>query len=480
MPLPHNFPASTAIGISYQEYANDLSQTNYNPAKAASSNAMPHNLHAVHRFGRTPSLVAPHYATELMAFAGSPARNAEATAETERNCAAGLFEANFGTNGKSFIFAGGIAVIPVYGALVHRDNWCTPWATGYDYISSRVGAAVADDEVQGIILDINSYGGNVSGNFELCEMIYEARARKPIDAIVDSRALSGGYSVASACRKVYATSSGELGSIGVVMMHMSYEEMLKEAGIKATYIFSGKHKVDGNPYQDLPDDVRAAFQASVERSYEEFVALVARNRGIDASVVRGTEARVIEAQEAKDLGLIDEVMPPRAAYAAFLTDLRSSSTQNREANKMANETVQQNAEAVSGDEIARQTAEAKRQGAEEGHKAATARIGAILNCEEANGKSKLAHHLAFNSNMSAEDAKATLAAAAPDAKAPQSDAPAGRGPLSEALKDQAGKTAGVDGTPEGDDEDKTPQKGAMARRLAASLQAATGRKVTTD
>ncbi len=147
---------------------------------------------------------------------------------------------------------------------------------------------------------------------------------------------------------------------------------------------------------------------------------------------------------------------------------------------MAHENPEKKAEVVSGDETARLTAEAKQQGTEEGQKAATARIGAILNCEEASGKSKLANHLAFNSSMSAEEAKATLAAAAPDAPAKQSEAPEKPGPLSEAMKGQAGKTAGVDGNPEGEGNDQTPQKGAMARRLATSLQAATGRKVTTD
>src|SRR5690606_12443951 len=154
-------------------------------------------------------------------------------------------------SGKPFIFAGGIAVIPVYGALLHRDPWCDRWATGYDYIASRFGAALGDDDVKGILFDINSYGGHVAGNFELCDMIYEARGKKPMASVIDSRALSGGYSIMTAVGKSYATPSADIGSIGVVMLHMSYEKMLDELGVKPTFIFAGKHKVDGNPYQDL-------------------------------------------------------------------------------------------------------------------------------------------------------------------------------------------------------------------------------------
>ena len=431
------------------------------------------NLHQVQRFSRAPSLVSAAHAQELVALASAPPRSADATLAVERTCAA-IYGSDAHASGKPFVFAGGVAVIPVYGALLHRDPWCDRWATGYDYIASRFGAALGDPDVKGILFDLNSYGGHVAGNFELCDMIYAARGKKPMAAVVDSRALSGGYSLATAIGKIYATPSADIGSIGVVMLHMSYEKMLEEAGVKATFVFAGKHKVDGNPYEELPEDVRKAFQVSVERSYDKFVALVSRNRGLDTDAVRATEARVYDAEEALSVGLIDAVESPRAAYAAFLTEVNKTSTQTtQEAKKMSNDntavsTAGGNGE---GDEAARLAAarnEAKAEGMKEGQKAAQERISAILSCEEASKRSKLANHLAFNTTMSAEDAKAALAASAEDA--PVAAATPAVGALAQAMEGDAGKTVGADG------DGGEPKQMTAADRIAQNFKKATGQK----
>ena len=429
------------------------------------------NLHQVQRFSRSPSLLSAAHAQELVALASAPMRTAETTLAAEQMCAS-LYGSDAHASGKPFIFAGGIAVIPVYGALLHRDPWCDRWATGYDYIASRFGAAMGDDDVKGILFDINSYGGHVSGNFELCDMIYEARGKKPMAAVVDSRALSGGYSIMSAVGKAYATPSADIGSIGVVMLHMSYEKMLEEWGVKPTFIFAGKHKVDGNPYEDLPEDVRKAFQVSVERSYDKFVDLVSRNRGMDTDAVRSTEARVYDAEEAQSIGLVDAVMPPRAAYAAFLAEVNTASTQTKEAKKMTdNNTAVKNAGGNGeGDEAARLEAarsEAKAEGAREGAQAAQARISGILTCEEAGKRTKLANHLAFNTTMSVEDARSTLAASAEDKPEAAAAVQPGAGPLAAAMAEDEGKTAGTDGGGDGKD-------ASAADRIIAAHAKATG------
>lgn len=424
------------------------------------------NLHHVQRFSRAPSLLSAAHAQELLPMISAPMRGPETTLAAERTCAA-VYGSDAHASGKPFIFAGGIAVIPVYGALLHRDQWCDSWATGYDYIASRFGAALGDPDVKGILFDVNSYGGHVSGNFELCDMIYEARGKKPMASVVDSRSLSGGYSLPTAVGKIYATPSADIGSIGVVMLHMSYEEMMKQWGVKPTFIFAGKRKVDGNPYEDMSEDVRNAFQASVEKSYEKFVALVARNRGLDADVVRSTEARVYDAEEAQNVGLVDAVMPPRAAYAEFLAEVNAASTQTTGAKKMSNETTPVQTAGGEGDEAARLTA-----AREEGQKAAQTRIGAILKCDAAGKRTKLAEHLAFHTSMSAEDAIKTLEASAEDAPAVAAAAPA-VSPLAAAMAGDEGKVAGVDGGDGG-----APQMSA-AERIARNHAKATGRKFDT-
>lgn len=423
------------------------------------------NLQAVQRFARAPSLLSPAHAQELVTLAAAPPRTLEATRECEASCAA-LYGCDDHASGKPFIFAGGIAVIPVYGALLHRDPWCDRWATGYDYIASRFGAAMGDDDVKGVLFDINSYGGHVAGNFELCDMISSMRGKKPMASVVDSRALSGGYSLPAAVGRIYATPSADIGSIGVVMLHMSYEKMLEEWGVKPTFVFAGKHKVDGNPYQDLPEDVRKAFQASVERSYDKFVDLVSRNRSLEADAVRATEARVYDAEEALSLGLVDVVAPPREAFAAFLAEVSKTSTTptTKEAKNMSNDNnTVQTATGGEGDDAACINA-ARAEGNAEGQRAAQERISGILACDEAGKRSKLANHLAFNTSMSVEDARSTLAAAPEEPSAATSVSP-----LAAAMEGDAGKTVGSDGGGEAG-------KLSVGQRIAQNHAKATGFK----
>ncbi len=427
------------------------------------------NMHQLQKFGRSFALVSAQHAEELMSLATSPPRSQQATSAQLDQMAA-----VYGVDtmrGKPFLFAGGIAVIPVWGALLHRDAWCDSYATGYDYIAAAVGAAVGDEDVKGIVYDLNSYGGHVSGNFELCDLIFDARAKKPAVAIVDSRALSGGYSIASAVGRIIATPSADIGSVGVVLMHMSQEKMMENIGLKVTMIHAGKHKVDGNPYENLSEDVIAALQASVDKSYEQFVSLVARNRGIDPQSVRETEARVYAADDAKALGLIDDVMPPRAAFASFLSEL-SSSPQTKEAKKMTDTTAPK---VDGGDDNARAIAEATTAA----KKAEQTRITGILASDEAKTRPALASHL-ITTEMSVDDARKLMAAAAEEKK----DAPAPAAPvasanlLSDAMR-ASGGGSGVEAGGDGDDADADKPRMSAGQRIAAVRDKMQGRKPVT-
>lgn len=354
-----------------------------------------------------PSLFAPNF-THL------PAALAAADTERKEGFDYGLHAmAAFGFNSyssdKPFFFSNGVAVIPVMGALLNRYNWVGSYASGYQAIRTLLNAAVDDPEVKGIILDVNSNGGMVQGCFELADDIFAARSKKPILSVIDANAYSAGYALASSASKMVSTRSGGVGSIGVVMMHADYSGMLKDAGIKITFIHAGAHKVDGNPYQPLPDSVKAELQAECEQLRDEFVALVARNRGLEAENVKATEARTYRADEALSLGLIDGVASPAEAVAAFIDELVGSDYLGAFA--MTTQAPQPEAQAPDATAEKALAAEAKRMERE--------RVAGIMNCEEAKGKSALANHLALNTELSVEDAKGILAAAtAAPAEAP--------------------------------------------------------------
>lgn len=415
------------------------------------------NLHAVRQFSGAPALLSATHTESLVALAAAPEVGVEA-----HNAHLDQVALAYGLpcrDTKPFLFSEGTAVIPVWGVLLHRGPWCAPWATGYGYIGAAIEAAAADPDVERIILDMNSSGGHVAGNFELAARVREINEVKPVTAIVDSRALSGGYSLAAACGKIIATPSADIGSIGVLLCHMSLESALEKFGVKVTFVHAGKHKVDGNPYQDLPEDVRKDLQASVDASYEAFVSLVADYRGLDKDAVRATEARVYGAEEAKALGLVDEVMSARAAYATATQEASASTHSTQEVSTMSEVTK---AEA----------AEQSQAAAAEASTAERTRVAGILQHAEAEGRGKLASHLALNTSMSVEDAGAMLAVAAKEQAAAPAAATPAAGPLATAMAGDANKTVGVEG--ERDDKTAGGDEGNRAGRLIANYKAAGG------
>jgi signal peptide peptidase SppA len=299
---------------------------------------------------------------------------------------------------KPFAFAAGLAIIPVHGMLINRFGQSWGWVTGYNFLRAQKNAAEADPDVLGIVYDMNSYGGTVAGCFETSADLFTAT--KPSIAVVDSACYSACYALASAAGKIVLTPSSGAGSIGVIAAHVSIEKMLKEWGVEVTLIFAGDHKADGNAYESLPEAVRKDIQRDVSATREEFINLVATQRGMDPKVVRDTEARAYRAEEALKLGLVDAIESPSKAVIAFLSEL-SGSNDNEETTMSTKPTT-------AGTQDNTDTSQASAQAS----KAERARIQGIVSHKEAEGRSALANQLAFGTDMSVEDAAAILVVAA--------------------------------------------------------------------
>lgn len=236
----------------------------------------------------------------------------------------------FGAAGPTIVDPGydlvdGLAIIQVSGTLVQKLGSIRPYSgmTGYDGIREAFGAALDDDQVLGIVLQIDSGGGEVAGCFDLVDDIYAARGVKPISAILDENAFSAAYAIASAADpgRIYVPRTGGTGSIGVICMHVDWSTALDKAGLKVTFVHYGERKTDGHPEIPLSPEALAAFQADIDAMGDLFVATVARNRSLDASAVRGFEAGTFQGQAGVAAGLADKVMAPAAALQAALAEL---------------------------------------------------------------------------------------------------------------------------------------------------------------
>lgn len=372
------------------------------------------------RLNLQPALISPAHQGEVIAALQHMSAMSEDDHKRQQEANARDLLSSYGyepsASQKPFVYSDGIAFIPVTGMLINRYGYSCGWVTGYNFIRNQLNAAVDDSDVKLIVLDCNSGGGEVAGCFELSNEIRGTRDKKPTLAVVDSSSYSACYAIASACSRVVAIPSAGVGSIGVVAMHIDFSKALTEWGIKITFIFSGDHKVDGNPYEPLPEPVRKSIQARVDQTRQEFVTLVATNRGLDPKKVHDTEAACYSAAQGMELGLIDAIAQPIEAVQAFLIELTRSEPDKESPMTTATTTGADTTTAApkkEGDAAAQPGAGAAPGAAitTDDKAAERARIKAITGHANAKGREALAQHLAFNTNMSVDDAAAAMAAA---------------------------------------------------------------------
>jgi signal peptide peptidase SppA len=218
---------------------------------------------------------------------------------------------------------GNVGIIAVEGTLIHKGAFIgqDSGETSYEGLQAQIARAGRDDSIKGVVLEVDSFGGEAAGAFETARMISELSAAKPTLAILTDFALSAGYLMASAARQIVMPDTGAAGSIGVRTMHVDFSKQLENRGIKVTLISSGAHKLDGDPTMALADDVRANIQARVDRSRELFAETVGSFRGkrLDKKAAMATEAQVYHGDDAVNAGLVDGTIDPQKAFAAFLS-----------------------------------------------------------------------------------------------------------------------------------------------------------------
>lgn len=341
----------------------------------------------------------------------------------------------------------GILQIPVKGVLLHNFPYTFyDWATGYEYILRAFQRGCEDfkaGNIKGIAFVCDSPGGHVAGCFDAVDKMSTLKAEcgVPVAGFAHESAYSACYAVITVADpgKIWVSKTGGVGSIGVVTGHLDVSGAMEKGGLKYTFIFAGKHKVDGNPYEPLSEDVKARIQARIDELYEVFVSTVARNRGLEEQAVRDTEALCFTATQAVSNKLADKIGSLDDAVSAFAGEL--SSTSGEEVMSVPQDTAAEQTAAIESALAAANAKAATDQAAAVAAAVAAdrERQKAITGCEEAKGRAALANHIALNTEMSVEDAKAMLAAA-PTEAAPTAN---GKSPFETAMEQTPNPEAGA-------------------------------------
>ena len=199
-----------------------------------------------------------------------------------------------------------VVIIVAKGTILDGEQ--APGTIGGVSTAKLLRKARFDKNVKSVVLRVDSPGGSAFAS-ELIrrEVDLLKEAGKPVVASMGTYAASGGYWISAAADKIYAAPTTITGSIGVFGLFMTFEKSLNKLGIHndgvGTTEFSGM-----NVTRALTPEMGDIIQLSVERTYRNFLELVAKNRDMTTVQVDAiAQGRVWSGKKAHELGLVDEL-----------------------------------------------------------------------------------------------------------------------------------------------------------------------------
>lgn len=278
---------------------------------------------------------------------------------------------------------GPLAIMEVRGPLVSRANLFTAisGATSYDIMRRDLQAALDNASYQAIIMKYDTPGGSVTGVDELAKAIHDGKAKKPIYAYVEGTAASAGYWLASQSTEIVIAETAILGSIGVRAALRDTSKKDAEAGLME-FISSN---APGKRTDLSTDEGKARIQRTVDALEGVFIATVANGRGVkpDDVIAKFGGGDVLIGSAAVAAGMADRI----GTFEAVVAELQGRKP------------IAQNGSRIP---LSSPTAYDER-----------SRIHAILNDPVAIDRAEAARHLAFETDLTVEQATSLLATVAP-------------------------------------------------------------------
>lgn len=200
-----------------------------------------------------------------------------------------------------------VAMINVVGEIFSDPAGGVDGATDSNIVK-QLELANDDPDVKAIILNLETPGGTVVASDNIYNKVLKVDGKKPVIALMNDVAASGGYYIAAGAREIVAHPSSWTGSIGVIAMIPNLEETAGKVGVKVDVIKSGALKDLGSPFRPMTDEERAIIQGLIDEAYDLFVDVVAKGRGLTPERTRElADGRIYSGNQAKELELVDHL-----------------------------------------------------------------------------------------------------------------------------------------------------------------------------
>ncbi len=207
-----------------------------------------------------------------------------------------------------------IAVMHAVGTIMSGESQSDPFSglqdvLGAQTFNSHLQDLAEDESVAGVILRIDSPGGDAIASEQMLRAVRRLRAEKPVVISMSNLAASGGYYIASVPDvPIVAYPGTYTGSIGVFTIHLNLRELYGKLGISKEILTRGRYAGLNSDYKALSEDEREKVRAYVDLIYEEFLSRVSDGRGVGVDAVRDlAEGRVWIGTQASENGLVDEL-----------------------------------------------------------------------------------------------------------------------------------------------------------------------------
>lgn len=222
----------------------------------------------------------------------------------------------------------GIAMIPVDGTLVHKLGTVDAYSgmVGYDGIMAKVRQARDDSDVQAILINYHTPGGEVYGCFDAAEEIAAGNQKnsggKPVWSIVNDEACSAGYALACAGDKVFGTQTSISGSIGAYILYVDWTKALANDGIAVTFFREYDLKARGSGLEKMDQETADKLQAAVAQTVAMFARHVFTNRRVvTLKAIADMRSQWFDAPQALEWGLIDGILSEVEVFAKLQRSL---------------------------------------------------------------------------------------------------------------------------------------------------------------
>ncbi len=196
------------------------------------------------------------------------------------------------------IFEGGeVMVLPIEGPVFKSGE-----------ILEKIDDVRQSKSIRALVVRIDSPGGAVAPSQEIFEELKKVRAEKKVVVSMGTVAASGGYYIASAGDKIFASRGTITGSIGVIMKGMNLEQLVKWLRLEPRVLKTGKFKDSGSPFRSLDPEEKAYLQGLIDNMYAQFKKAVSEERHIPPEKVdQLAEGKVYTGEQALELGLVDQL-----------------------------------------------------------------------------------------------------------------------------------------------------------------------------